>query len=262
MLAPLLSLLAVPAQGAPALRPPTGKWVINYAEHQCTATRAFGTADKPLHLVIKPSPGGEVTQIALLEKGPNFGAVQENATLDVGSQKIAAMQLTYGIDKKRFRLINLAAVQAAALSTATTLRWSGGQAEALDLGPMTSVIKVLENCRRDLRRYWNIEPELRDKLKTPAKPAKMLYSYFSSEDYPAQAHMKAQGGTTGFILLIDEQGRMRDCMVEQTSGIATLDIMSCLIFAKRAKFAPAVGADGKPVRGSITTRVRWVMPER
>ena len=61
--------VAAAVPGKAILRAPTGKWVIDYAEHQCTATRAFGTAAEPLHLIIKPSPGGEVTQIALSRRG-------------------------------------------------------------------------------------------------------------------------------------------------------------------------------------------------
>ena len=262
LLACALAGLAIPATAAPALRAPTGKWVVNFADHQCTATRAFGTADKPLHLVIKPSPGGEVTQIALIEKGQNFAGYQDEATLELdGAKKLRTTQLSYGLSKKNFRLINLDAAQVVALGQTTSLRW-GGSADTLDLGPMTNLMKVLEDCRRDLRRYWNIGPENHNGRISGPRPEQTLNSYFTTDDYPSQAVSKGQQGVTAFVLLIDEKGQLRDCTIEQTSGIATLDIMACVIFGKRGKFAPAVGADGKPVRGSISTRVRWVMPER
>lgn len=259
--AAVAALLATPAVAAPTLRPPTGKWVVNFADHQCTATRAFGTADKPLHFVIKPSPGGEVTQIALIEKGQNFDGYQDEATLELdGAKKLRTTQLSYGLSKKNFRLINLDAAQAVALGQTTSLRW-GGSGDALDLGPMTNLMTVLEDCRRDLRRYWNIGPENHNGRISGPRPAKSLISYFSADDYPSQALSKGQQGVTGFILLIDEQGRPRDCMVEQTSGIATLDIMACLVFKKSGKFSPALDRAGKPVKGAFSQRVKWVLPD-
>jgi outer membrane biosynthesis protein TonB len=60
--------------------------------------------------------------------------------------------------------------------------------------------------------------------------------------------------------LIDEQGRIADCTVDQTSGVAVLDTMSCYVISRRARFTPALGADGKPVRSAHETRVRWRIP--
>ena len=257
-LASVAAFLAAPAAAAPELRPPTGKWVIDYAEHQCTASRAFGTANKPLHFVIKPSPGGEVTKIALIENGPRFEGFQEDATIELeGPQKLRTTQLAYGLSKKHFRLINLDNVQTAALGRSSSIRWGN---DALDLGPMAQVMKVLEDCRRDLRRYWNIGPELSGKLTSGPKPERPLVSYFSSDDYPSQALSRNQQGTTAFVLLIDEKGLIRDCMVEKTSGIATLDIMACLVIVKRAKFSPALDAGGKPTRDAYFQRIKWMMP--
>ena len=251
---------AVP--GKATLRAPTGKWVIDYAEHQCTATRAFGTAAEPLHLLIKPSPGGEVTQIALIEKGSNFQGVQQNASLTTSDARtLEVMQLSYGVGDKRFRLINLNVAQTAAVAASTSLRWNGGDPDALDVGSMTDVMKILEDCRRDLRQYWSIGLEHENGRISGPKAENSLTSFFSSDDYPSQAVSRGQQGTAGIILLIDEQGRIRDCMVEQTSGIATLDIMACLVIRKRGKFSPALDRAGKPVKGAYSQRIKWVLPD-
>lgn len=249
------------AGGQAALRQPVGKWVIDYAEHQCTATRAFGSIDKPLHLLLKSAPGGEVTQIALIEKGRSSAGIQEGVSLTMSdARRLELMQLSYGVSDKRVRLINLNSAQTAALASTTSLRWSGGGTDALDLGPMVDVMKILEDCRRDLRRYWSIGPENENGRISGPKAENSLISLFSSDDYPSQASSRNQQGTTGIMLLIDEQGRLRDCMVEQTSGIATLDIMACLVIRKRGKFSPALDRAGKPVKGAYSQRIRWVLP--
>lgn len=259
---------SAPVTAAPSnanLRAPTGKWVIDYAEHQCTATRAFGTAAKPFHLIIKPSPGGEVTQIALVEKGRNFQGTQGGAALTLSDErKLEVTQLIYGVSDKRFRLINLDPGQTAALVTTTSLRWAGpeggGDADALGLGPMAGVMAILEDCRRDLRKYWSIGAEHHNGRISGPRAERPLISLFSSGDYPSQALSRDQQGTTAIILLIDEQGRIRDCMVEQTSGIATLDIMACLVIRKNGKFSPGLDRAGKPAKGAYSQRIKWMVP--
>jgi protein TonB len=85
-----------------------------------------------------------------------------------------------------------------------------------------------------------------------------LRKLFDSGDYPAQALSEGDSGITRIVALIDQKGGVAECMVDETSGIATLDAMTCIIVKERAKFVPAVGQDGKPARSATTTRVRWI----
>ena len=66
-------------------------------------------------------------------------------------------------------------------------------------------------------------------------------------------------GATRFTLLVDEKGAFADCMVEETSGIATLDAQACALLKRRARFVPALDAAGRPARGMISSRVRWAI---
>ena len=250
-----------------SLRAPTGKWVIDYAEHQCTASRAYGTAADPFHLIIKPSPGGEVTQIALVEKGQNFQGSQQDVALTLsGERKLTATQLIYGVNDKRFRLINLDPAQTKALTTSISLHWAGpgraaGDADALGLGPMTGVMAILEDCRRDLRKYWSVGKEHENGRISGPRAERPLTSLFSANDYPSQASSRDQQGITAIILLIDETGTIRDCMVEMTSGIASLDINACLVIRKNGKFSPGLDRAGKPAKGAFWQRIKWVLPD-
>jgi protein TonB len=60
--------------------------------------------------------------------------------------------------------------------------------------------------------------------------------------------------------MVDQTGALQDCLVEGTSGVATLDAMVCIVLRSRAKFHPAIDAQGKPARSVLSTRVKWVMP--
>ena len=65
---------------------------------------------------------------------------------------------------------------------------------------------------------------------------------------------------TSMMLLIDEAGKLANCMVVGTSGYASLDAQSCAVLKERAKFVPALGIDGKPTKSGILQRIRWQMP--
>ncbi len=62
------------------------------------------------------------------------------------------------------------------------------------------------------------------------------------------------------VLLIASDGKIGDCMIVETSGVPTLDATVCILIHTRARFAPAIGGDGKPTRGAIAQRVRWELP--
>lgn len=262
----LLAILATIGAAAPQpaeLRQPTGKWVIDYHDSQCIATRPFGTDEEPLFLAIKPSPTSTVVQLALVEKGSNRPGVQSKATISFDSgPQVNARQLEFGIEKKNIQLVNLTEQDAAGLGGSRTIVWAArGAPMKLATGPMADVMKVLANCRDDLRNHWNITDAKKASLLSQARVEKPLITLFSSDDYPAQAISQEDSGTTSIVLMIDEKGAIQDCMVDGTSGIPTLDAMSCIILRKRAKFEPAIGADGKPARSSYMQRIRWMMAD-
>jgi hypothetical protein len=241
---------------------PTGRWVVDFADHQCVASRTFGEAKSPWMLAIKPSPTSDVVQLILIRDGGSRDAVQEDVRLTFGkAAPVMVKQLHYAIKGKEFRLINLTAEQATLLANAESIEWAGeGPDKGFSTGPIEQLMRTLSACRADLRDYWNITPDKAALLKAQARPTKPLIRHFSTDDYPRQAVWNREGGVTSVVLLIDEKALIRDCMVDGTSGIATLDAMTCIIFRERATFEPAIDKDGKPVRSSFMQRVRWEMP--
>jgi TonB family protein len=257
MLVWLTSVMLAPASLAPASR-----WLVDFAEQQCVATRTYGSGEDQILFVIKPSPTSDVVQLMAVKKAPYVRPVQQDALLTLGgSAPIKVKQLKYASDGKSFRLINLAAEQAGMLETAQTIEWTvDGSGWTLETGSIAQLMKTLATCRADLRDHWNISPEKSASLKSPATSKRHVLSYFSSDDYPAQAVGQGEGGTASVVALIDEKGVVQDCMIDSTSGVPTLDAMTCAVIFKRMKFQPGIDKDGKPVRSFVMQRVRWEMP--
>lgn len=80
---------------------------------------------------------------------------------------------------------------------------------------------------------------------------------FSSDDYPPAAVLMHHEGTTAVRLSIDTDGKVADCVVEESSGSSLLDRKTCSIFRTRARFTAARDRQGKPVPDTYRERITW-----
>jgi TonB family protein len=249
-----------PAMAAP--RDPTEKWVVNYAEAQCVASRNYGTAEKPLFLVLKPAPIGNVMQLTLVRKGPRTDGMADETTGAIRIDNMRAMPVSIlsfgskrGIVSAR---MNLTAVQYSAVRSAHQIDIRGQDFDdTLMLSQLEPLGRSLDACIVDLRDAWNATPEAQAKLKRRADASGSMVGIFSSSDYPGIALQKSEEGSVGIVMLIDEKGKIAECVVTETSGVAALDAQVCSIIAQRAKFKPAIGPDLKPAKDSYRQRITW-----
>ena len=255
VLAAALAVLAAPVQAAPALVVPTAKWVVDFDDAQCVASLAFGQEQ----LFLKASPLGDVVQFGIMEPGRTGPPKQVEAKITPvagPSYTGTAMQWTSTLaGPRRMRLVNMPAADFRRLAASPSLAFQIGEMRRHYAMPaMAAMTKVMKSCVDDLQQVWSSEGGV------AARAVASLASYFGSDDYPEDAIRKDLGGTTGLALLIDEEGRVADCMVVQTSGQAALDTQSCAVIKRRARFTPARGFDGQPTKDRVTSRINWLIP--
>ena len=257
----LLIAAAVGWMAAAEPRGPTGHWHVDYGDAQCVASRNYGTDDKPLFLALKPSPTGSVMRVMLIRKGASSTAEQRPASIrfDDGAA-ISVNALSYGDPeaKRHVASINLPMETFAANRRASTIEIKGSWFnERLAVPGLTGVIATFDDCLANLRQVWNVGAPSSGGITRPAQSKRPLRDLFRSTTYPHQAMMEGNTGRVGLALLIDEAGKVRDCMIEETSGYATLDTMSCYTITTHARFEPAIGADGKRVKSASFHRISW-----
>lgn len=80
-------------------------------------------------------------------------------------------------------------------------------------------------------------------------------------DYPAAAKAANASGLVEFTMSLNDTGAVTACTIRQSSGNADLDAATCELMRTRGQFAPARNAAGKPVAGTWSKRVNWVLPE-
>lgn len=260
LLASVAAALPAPASAAPPARQPAGKWVVDYAETNCSAARAYGTDKDPLTLAVRMSPRGNIARLIIARPGrrtePHHFPVKLNALpADAGT---TALRFTSQDRKSDLFWVHVDRAALGRLREAGELVIRGKTLEErIALPGFGAVVKALDACAADLREYWNANEADPAKLGRPAAPVRPLADYVSARDYPAQAIREDGEGAAQVTLMVDDKGALKECMVEQTSGIASLDVMTCAVFLDRAKFTPATDAAGKPLRSVLTTRIRW-----
>lgn len=95
----------------------------------------------------------------------------------------------------------------------------------------------------------------------PTVPAGNPGEWVLPDDYPAgplRAHVE---GMVFFTLKVDATGKPEDCTIRRSSGSDELDATTCKVVLERARFIPALDADGKPTTGMYTNRVKWSIPK-
>jgi hypothetical protein len=259
----LVALTCLDAASAARAEPlqAVSTWDLDYGTTQCIASRKYGNAGDPVTLAIRPSPNGETYEILV---GRKYRAgepmTEEQATVNFGNGSISALALFYQtpgktLDVHQFR-ISAADMAQARSATSVTLSVADSADYAFQLALMPQLLDGLQACTEDLKRYWNMDGDKGGRIAKPARGD--VRSIFNSDDYPDLALERGQEGAGQYLLLVDETGRVAGCQVLLATGVPVLDVMSCNVIEKRAKFAPARDRNGKSVRDSVVTpRIVW-----
>jgi TonB family protein len=94
---------------------------------------------------------------------------------------------------------------------------------------------------------------------SPPMPVTPLGSLITAADYPAGAMQHGIAGHVGFRLRVDATGKPDGCVVSHTSGSADLDNATCDLMLARARFKPALGPNGPPLRGDYAASLAWTL---
>ncbi len=88
-------------------------------------------------------------------------------------------------------------------------------------------------------------------------PAEWLRGEIRPHDYPRDLVESGRGGTVGLRFTVGVAGRVTDCQVTRSSGMAALDAATCALILKRFRYRPARDAAGNPVPDAVTGAHVW-----
>lgn len=111
------------------------------------------------------------------------------------------------------------------------------------------------------RRFQVAAADSADRLAPIAEPIGNPAHWFSTDDYPIEARRRNEEGRVMLLLTIDTHGKADACAIVSSSGSIFLDDATCDLALRRGRFLPARGADGKAVRSSWTSAIRWQLTD-
>ena len=258
----MLVTIAFASNGAAERRQPTARWTVDFDDAQCVASRNYGSADKPLQLVIKALPIGGVVQVGIIrpDERSKTTTLASTVTIDDGPP-IATTMLAFtptGSEQRAY-LVNLPIATFAQVTAAKSLSFAAGPNldEKFAIAGLAPLMKIMDECVADLRATWpGSEIGQRSlKLKSPASPD--LGPVLNAHHYPGVASARLLGGAVKLVLLIDEVGKVADCTAIDARGAASLGVQACALVSERATFKPAKGLDGKPSKSSLVQNIDW-----
>lgn len=85
--------------------------------------------------------------------------------------------------------------------------------------------------------------------------------WITDNDYRTVWINRGYSGVASFALEIDQRGRVTNCEITGSTGHSALDLATCRLLERRARFHPARDGDGAAVAGSYTSSVAWRIPE-
>ncbi len=96
----------------------------------------------------------------------------------------------------------------------------------------------------------------------PAKAKGHPGDWFPVNSYPADAKRNGQQGRVSVQLVVDRTGTPTACTVVASSGVPSLDKMTCDLAMTNAKFTPALDAKGQPAESNFALPgVRWELQD-
>lgn len=143
-------------------------------------------------------------------------------------------------------------------ATALEIESRRGHPVVLETGSMGDAIKALDQCGRDMLKFWGLDPEVEARIVRPAW-IPQPWAVLNSDDYPKANLVRGEESTVEIRLLIDAAGRVTKCTPLSHFDAPGFNTVVCNAFLKRAKFQPAELADGTKVPGfwaqQITFRI-------
>ncbi len=286
------SLPAHAEDEAPLKLEPSSKWRLDYSDDSCRLARTFGEGDNTTAFVMERyGPGDEFYMIVAgeplgkLERGktdiafgPN-GETREDETTygDFGTFGSAVMVTGMSIlplseedrNSKRYqfepeKIAQNTDVFGQRLSAEQEkqIHWLDVKPPAqkpirLKTGSMGPPLAALRKCTDGLLSHWGLDvDEMRSMTRAPV-PTKSPGAWIKASDYPAQAVRKGHQGIIAFRLMVGPDGKPESCHIQQGTKPEGFQTLVCDKLMQRARFEPALGNGGKPIRSFYQNTVRF-----
>lgn len=252
-----LSTAAFGQAPAPA-QPNVIKWTLEWQQPYCTVS--IGSPDA-LGLSVWAVPGGDEADLYLIGKSPELASIKSEtakvALLPSGTPFEPTIERFSGSGRAVVKMTKLDREFVNAFRTARQIRVE------TPAGPLTVPIvgagkasAALDLCVDEVLKEWGVDTAAQRSLKRLPKPVSDR-GYIEDRDYPTAAIDRGLSATVVVRLNVDATGQVTNCTVVENHSIKAFGEKTCKAAMVRAKFHPAIGADGGPAAAALIQRVHF-----
>ena len=130
----------------------------------------------------------------------------------------------------------------------------------LETGSLRGPIAALDTCVENLVASWGVDVQKHKNLTQMAEPLKSSGDWIKSSDYPENMLMAGQPALVSFRLSIGPDGVPTACHIQATTRPKEFDNAVCKSVMRRARFSPALDAQGQPLASYYQKNVYFRLP--
>jgi TonB family protein len=259
--------------------PHVGKWVANFDDNACHLVGQFGTG--PEAVTLQMTRFAPTDSFDLKFYGERFKSAAASVRAGVAFQpdaKIQTQQILLGtLDKLPMAVFGpyrfdgwrgrnetdvgpAISPEFEAGVTSFDVQLGANRRVRLLTGSMGRPMATMRTCMNGLVKHWGFDPEEQANLQREPTPLSRPETWVVSDDYPARELSQGRSGIVQFRLDVDASGKVERCSVLSSTRSDYFQSATCAGLTKRARFAPAINAAGKPVRSFYVNGVRWLSP--
>lgn len=280
--------LALMAQAAGAFaKPPEAQvltpstpWNVDYDVESCRLQRAFGTGDDKvvLRLVqygLEPpgsmfvsgkglAPSGRPKLVYTFE--PDGAApVSDQSMFGTDADGVVTWQLptqflSPATDKLDLEPAQLRGRMTERLAQIRSFAITKGVEKPvrLELGSLVKPMTAMHACIDNLLRSWGLDPAVQRTRRSAPEPTSSPARWIRNRDYPTDLIRQNVSGRIDFRLMVDAGGAVTNCTLQGLYSDAKFRDVVCPLLTKRARFKPALDANGAPVASFYQETVVFV----
>lgn len=282
-----LALLASYARANEAVRlEPSSDWYIEYAPASCRLKRDFGVTPNRLALALdRFSPGNDFHFMIVGPGVGKYGLAKADKIFlrfapDEEAQDVTVMPGTAAgfpmlIVQGGLRVVPLSKAEQAyadsrpkhqlipydppvdpkrvAAITSIEIKYGRSQELVLLTGSMAKPLAALQKCAWETVGEWGLDVTQQQQLSR--RPIGINLPWIRDRDYPTSMIDQGYQGIISTRLMIDAKGIPSSCHIQQTTRPKEFDDAVCRVLMERAKFLPALDAEGAAVRSFSTVTV-------
>lgn len=256
---------------------PLGAWALEVGDTRCRLARWFGDEDSPHLLVFSQAAPRRAFGFTIA--GPQIARFQRMRSFLLGMERDEAMD-----EISRFGRSDLDDVGKAIVigthNIGPNLKWETVRSAGIDLdeagtidravlasgrrvisfetGNMQKPFEALNACTVQMLARWGLDAEQHQAFTPPRMLDRDEVERRIEARYPKQALSRREEAIVTMTVIVDADGSVSNCMVENMTPAETLNSPACQEIAS-ARFEPARDADGVPMRSYMSRNISYTI---